>query len=553
MQGIIILAGLALLAGIGALLAHRRHGARRLARLRTQWGQAVADPLTPEEARLARAWHEAVRVPSDTEVDDITWNDLSMDALYRRFAPLTSAGQGVLYHLLRCPSDEPAEIARRDAAICALGGETAWPGVSRVLDALGTEARMNAALLFGTQAKHRPWVLYTQLALDVVLAACAVAGLLWSQMWLLGAVAALAASAAMRVRLNKRDNMEGDIPTLVYLMRLLQCLPRLTAALVREEALAAQRARLDALSARLRPVRQNPLLSLFFQGDMLTMYIKSLLGVDVIYYQRMLRDMARLREDIVAAYALVGELDALRAVAGWRARHPHHCVPCFDESAPEAMCARGLCHPLLPEGVPNDAALTHPALLTGSNASGKSTYLKAIGLAALMAQSVATCCAQAYSARMLAVKSSMALTDNVEAAESYFMAELRSLLRIVRYAGHTPCLALVDEVLRGTNTQERIAAAYAVLRALAASGAWVVAATHDGELTRLLADAYDNLHFQERLEDGRMVFDYKVHPGPARSRNALLLLESMGYDEAIVAGARRMLARFAETGQWEEA
>ncbi|MDE5597765.1 MAG: hypothetical protein K2J04_08025, partial [Lachnospiraceae bacterium] len=106
------------------------------------------------------------------------------------------------------------------------------------------------------------------------------------------------------------------------------------------------------------------------------------------------------------------------------------------------------------------------------------------------------------------------------------------------------------EVLRGTNTVERIAASTQILRALAGENAICFAATHDLELTNLLADVYDNYHFEEEIAEDDIFFPYRLQKGPAVSRNAIALLKALGYEEKLVADAEAMAQTFMQTGKW---
>ena len=135
----------------------------------------------------------------------------------------------------------------------------------------------------------------------------------------------------------------------------------------------------------------------------------------------------------------------------------------------------------------------------------------------------------------------MAIADDLLSGESYFVAELRSLRRVLQRAdAGEEFLCFVDEILRGTNTDERLAASQAVLRHLAGTGALCFVATHDVELTGALADVCDNSHFQEVVQSGAVAFDYLLRGGPARGRNAIRLLGEMGFPPAVVAEARRL-------------
>lgn len=153
----------------------------------------------------------------------------------------------------------------------------------------------------------------------------------------------------------------------------------------------------------------------------------------------------------------------------------------------------------------------------------------------------------------------MALRDNLQGGESYFIVEIKSLKRIVDAAGteaesadgkDAPILCFIDEVLRGTNTVERIAASAQILKSLAEKGALCFAATHDVELTHMLEPFYENYHFEESYEEGDISFSYRLLQGRAQSRNAIRLLSAIGYAPEVVRQAEESAGRFADTGNW---
>ena len=192
--------------------------------------------------------------------------------------------------------------------------------------------------------------------------------------------------------------------------------------------------------------------------------------------------------------------------------------------------AKDMYHPLVEEPVANSIYENRCVLLTGSNASGKSTFLKTTAICAILAQTIDTVPAHSYHANFFRVYSSMALKDNLQGNESYYMVEIRSLKRIMdaeKEEGAT-VLCFVDEVLRGTNTVERIAASSRILQTLAQNGVMCFAATHDIELTQLLKDYYSNYHFKEEIIDDDIIFNYRLNKGSATTRNAIRLLQDHG-------------------------
>ena len=169
-----------------------------------------------------------------------------------------------------------------------------------------------------------------------------------------------------------------------------------------------------------------------------------------------------------------------------------------------------------------------------------------------MAQTVNTVHAHSYRGGFFRVYSSMALRDDIESAESYFIVEIKSLKRIMDAVPkeETPVLAFIDEVLRGTNTVERIAASAQILKDLAGKNAMLVTATHDIELTELLKDIYSNYHFEEEIVDNEIRFNYVLQKGKATSRNAIKLLSVMGYGKDVVKAAEETAERFVSEGVW---
>ena len=199
----------------------------------------------------------------------------------------------------------------------------------------------------------------------------------------------------------------------------------------------------------------------------------------------------------------------------------------------------------MPDAVPNTIAMDpgRGAIITGSNMSGKTTFLRTIGVATVMAQTVNTCLAAEYSAPVLLVQSCIGRADDLISGKSYYIVEVEALLRLVAAgATETAHLFLMDELFRGTNTVERIAAGQAVLRELTGGPErrtrhFVLAATHDAELVDLLAEMYAPFHFGDAVGEGGLTFDHRLQPGRATTRNAIALLRLYGAPEGLITQA----------------
>jgi len=234
----------------------------------------------------------------------------------------------------------------------------------------------------------------------------------------------------------------------------------------------------------------------------------------------------------------VGEMEALMSLAGYAFEHPADVFPEFVEPAP-LFEARSLAHPLLPEhtAVPNDLSIGAPLrlmVISGPNMAGKSTFVRAVGVNAVLAQCGAPVRAQSLRMSRLQVAASICILDSLQGGVSRFYAEINRLKLIAELTrGPLAVLFLLDELLSGTNSNDRRAGAEAVLKTLVDRGAVGFVTTHDLALTRIAENGSAraaNFHFDDRIENGELHFDYRIVPGVAQSSNALALMRSIGLD-----------------------
>jgi hypothetical protein len=234
----------------------------------------------------------------------------------------------------------------------------------------------------------------------------------------------------------------------------------------------------------------------------------------------------------------VGEIEALSSLAVHSYEHPNDV---FAELAGEGPCfdAEGLAHPLLPEdrAVRNDVSLggeLRVLVVSGSNMSGKSTLLRTIGVNTVLAHAGASVRARRLRLSPLAVGASIRIQDSLRAGESRFYAEITRLRQIMdTAAGRLPVLFLIDEFLHGTNSHDRRIGAEAIVRGLVGRGSIGLITTHDLALAHIadaLGPAGRNVHFEDHLENGRMTFDYHMHPGVVQKSNAIELMRSVGLE-----------------------
>ncbi len=236
--------------------------------------------------------------------------------------------------------------------------------------------------------------------------------------------------------------------------------------------------------------------------------------------------------------AAIGELEALLALGSHAYEHPDDPFPEIVDG-PARVDAGGLGHPLLPEEtcVRNDVRLDDTRrvlIVSGSNMSGKSTLLRALGVNVVLALAGAPVRASRLVLTPLAVGAAIRIVDSLQDGTSRFYAEVRRLSQIVAIArGPLPLLFLLDEILSGTNSHDRAIGAEAIVRSLAASRALGLVTTHDLALARIadtLGVPAANVHFEDHLENGRMCFDYRMRDGVVTKSNALALMRAVGLE-----------------------
>lgn len=236
---------------------------------------------------------------------------------------------------------------------------------------------------------------------------------------------------------------------------------------------------------------------------------------------------------------VVGEMEALSSIAAYSYEHPEDVFPEFaPDGSSTVFEGESLGHPLLPANqcVRNDVTLggkSQVLLISGSNMSGKSTYLRVVGINAVLAMLGAPVRAKRLRLSCVAIGASMRVSDSLQKGISHFYAEIKRLRQVVDLSATQPTLFLLDEVLHGTNSHDRRVGTEGVLRTLIHNAAIGMVTTHDLALTSLeevFPAQVRNAHFQERFEDDRLSFDYRLRPGVVTTSNGLELMKSIGLD-----------------------
>lgn len=497
---------------------------------------------------------------SDRIIDDTTWNDLEMDNYYDLInGTITSMGDNVLYSILRTPLYNKEEYCDRVKMI------DYW--------AEHEEDREKIQMLLAYTGKFRPsridvlvensdfleiddkW-LYKVLTVVPFLAIPILFfnigfGMLWF-------ILVIGVNAFYHEK--KASAIHSGLEAITQATKIV-----VLATTIHKNRIQEFNDKFDKLGnlcRTLKPILNKGSLNNFFTGfsgdpamDILSI-INMVLLIDIWNYQASINFLNKHHEELAQLIEVIGEIDATISIASYRESLSSYCKPKIMWDTQDKnlyINAEDVIHPLIKDCTPNPIYSSRPTLLTGSNASGKSTYLKTVAINTIMVHTLGFCLASKWISRPLLPITSMALRDSVLNGESYFIAEIKSLKRIFKMVNsNITCLCIIDEVLRGTNTIERIAASSRLLYSLAYRNTCIFAATHDVELTHRLGEVFDNKHFEEEITDDNIKFDYRIKDGKATSRNAIKLLKIMGFDNDIVIDANTAVEAFEQQNRWTQ-
>lgn len=506
-------------------------------------------------ARLSRDWNALPEVPPPLELDmdahpyardlDLFGHGSLTKWLGR---PATTDGARRLWHWLLLAGD-PAEIKERQAAIDELAAGRTWRETLAIEGALTVASSTELArFLEWAEGDHAPVRRVMRVVAIVLPLATWILGVLFftgftdAAWWLITIVVSMVLSFAFGARMYAVfDRITvGQRALERYATMLSQaCHARWSApALVKLQTMMCVGGEAPAAVAHL--ARLGGWSELRIAAAILHFPVQVLTMWDFHVHFAIERWRSRSGRHVRGWIDALGSTDALAVLAMIRADEPDWVFPRVDADV-AALDAATLGHPLIPAGrrITNDVQVGPRGtllLITGSNMSGKSTLLRAIGLNTVLAQAGAPVCASRFSMPPLDLQTSIRVQDSLELGLSYFMAALARLKQIVDAAekGATPgrvLLYLLDEVLQGTNSVERGLAVRAVIRHLLDAGAIGVMTTHDLALAgeEPLKSAARLVHFTEQVHpDGRMTFDYQLRPGLATSTNALRLMQLIG-------------------------
>ncbi len=500
------------------------------------------EPKEYDFDQIKMFWKERKNEKYPGGIDDITWNDLDMDQVFGRInICCSSVGEQYLYMCLRNPGVSYSKMESLEEKITYVkDNESIRIEIQQGLMRIGKRKNNYYISAFlndlDSYKLDNIWIYYF---LQIILFASIVLGI-----FLRHSYAYAFLGIVFLININVYALMKHKYEINMDLLVSIQSILQISKGFARKKEKVLSSTFKENLKTIDRLTRSMSLINGRHQRkytadfmELCAMYITGAFLFDFVLYNRLLMSLKSHLKILYELYESLGEWDMAISIASFRESVPLFCIPQFCED--RRIAYREIYNPLLDHPVCNDFCLDTNCIITGSNASGKSTFIKAVAMNAILAMSIHTCTARTAEVSKADIYTSIAIRDDLLAGESYFVREIKSLRRVIDASNEGRfVIAVIDEILRGTNTRERIAASASILKYLEKRNCMVLVASHDLELIRLLKNGrYANYYFCEKADGKEIIFDYKIHPGICRQQNAIKLLEVLGFPEDIIEDA----------------
>lgn len=474
------------------------------------------------------------------EIDNISWNDIYGDEVFNKVDRCkTSPGKAILYSILRHPLNNSKEVEKREKRILQLKDSAE---IQKVLTKIGVQNRCNLAdeiwdpNNYSLDKYKLPLIMWMLFTISIVVSAFFIMNIAV----LIIVLSVLTINILIYSKVKMIINAHND--SISYLIKMIFSLPKLlkkSRAILSDEEFKTMQKVYNSLK-----IVGYHYFILANKGSNITSdmidvfkdFYRIFFLIEIYSFVAVYNRFNSHSDEIKALYKFIGELDAHCSMAELRDEYKNEVsVPTLTDDLSIEMSQ--MKNPLIDNCKKNNLSTNKSIILTGSNMSGKSTFLRTIAINQLLAQSINLVFASSWRSTFFQIMSSISNQDNMLKGESRYFTEARRLkdaLQITDCQGSFPCLLLVDEILSGTNNRERMIAAKAILRKLSENDVLTIAATHDLEIADDLAGIYDNYHFSEKIRDDKLFFDYQLKKGIIYEGNAIKLLKYIGFSEDLL-------------------
>lgn len=483
---------------------------------------------------------------TDSQVDGQTWHDLD---LYRVFDQLnytqSSIGAEALYQKMRLIKFQP------DASLQELEDffdhhPDLRLKVQVVMNQLGKKNHNMARSIVanpGTQDSR------IYLSLYLFLACLPVFALFFLPFFKIQAMMVLVMSATFNIIFSSIRNWSNKmrLDQVSYLVRIFASAEKLSHLAIPKQ---------EALKQAVQPFKKTKVISGILQSptgssemEIILIYLNFLFLIPQIAQVYIYHQVRTHQKEAQEAINLLGELEVAISLLRHKRDVELVCHPSFKQEV--GIKGKRIYHPLLTDPVVNDVRFEKNMVISGDNASGKSTYLKMVAINCILAQGLGFAYGESLELSYGHVMTSMDVSDDIEVGDSYFITESKTILRMIESLEKSGFhFFFIDELFKGTNTIERIGSGLGIVRWLSRHDCLYMISSHDIELVAASGAVNDNYHFDSRYVDGEIVFDYQIMQGAAVTKNAVNTLKSLHFPSEITQTSQELIRQYEKTGKW---
>lgn len=518
------------------------------ARIKAEYGKKPEWKLDERDYASMKKYYQQKKTDEPT-IDDITFNDLNMDEIFKQVKNTQSSiGDEYSYDFFR--RQKNPDLTHFEAAVqCMSEQAEAREKLQFAFYRIGRKTNNQLVELLLEPSKFPKIAMLPIILVTVV----GIGSLIWLAVDIDYGILAVCMSFCVglilfSIVLRKIYQAFEALGMFTRMVRAAKVMVKLELPAFKEET--------DQLRKNLKVFKNitglaDYIVQISGSSNSLMMIITSYFSLYGYAYFIMVKLFQKYRSEALKLYETIGYIELCISIASYRESLPYYCLPNFNDN--DKVTFEEIVHPLLKEPIPNTRSMGNKVLITGSNASGKSTFARTLAINAIFGQLFNTCLAKSFSFKPCAVYSSMNLKDDIVTGDSFYMAEIKSLKRLLKIAESKEyAMIFMDEMFKGTNMIERIAAASIILKKFADLDCFICLAIHDVELSRILGERYENYHFREVVTEDDILFDYTLQEGVTTGSNAIKLLAYCHYDQEIVDQAEKYAENYRLSGEWEK-
>lgn len=534
---------------------HQKNTLGKLIRqMREDWGKEKVAKRNFSEIESYYKYSALWCGEEDISIDDQTWSDLNMNDLYSKIErTMTNPGECILYDILRTPLLSGEMLKKRNEIINLFEtNKEIREHIQMALLRMGKQKGngVTALVCEETHPSTAGKFLFSFLGLLAFVSIVAVP-LLWGASGVFVFILPLYVINLL-VSYKARAQLLFKLDAIRYLGAMIRIGKKV--ANLNNPELANYCEKLKKATSSTEKIARKTFLLLPESsvssdiGALIYAHLNIYFLREVRIFYSVIDEIHAHKEELRLIYRLIGELDALQSAASYRDGLVKYVEPDFSDKK-VLLEINDAQHPLLTNPVPNSITIREKGVtITGSNMAGKTTFLRTLGVNAILAQTIYTCLATSYTGNFFRIISLINEADNIIEGKSYYLMEAEHLLRMIKSSEkEILTLCLIDEPLAGTNSAERVIASFEILRYLINHNALVVVATHDLELAAKLECDFKSYHFTDDVDDKGLKFDFILKEGITSTSNAIKLLEYLEYPEDIISRSMKKLS--SESGK----